>query len=108
MRSVHDLEKAHIKVNKAYLVSCVNSRVEDLAQAARVIHGKTVAPHVQFYIAAASSEVQQQSEERGDWGTLLAAGARPLPAGCGPCVGTAIHRPVGRSLVGRMVGGRCV
>ena len=93
MRTVNDIEKARVKVNKAYLVSCVNSRVEDLAQAAAVIRGKHVAPHVQFYVAAASSEVQQLSEERGDWGALLAAGARPLPAGCGPCVGAPPARP---------------
>jgi len=89
MNSVHDLEQKRIKVHKAYLVSCVNSRVDDLAQAAGVLRGKRVAPGVEFYIAAASSEVQAQSEARGDWQTLLDAGAKPLPAGCGPCVGTA-------------------
>ena len=87
MNSVHDLEQKRIKVHKAYLVSCVNSRVDDLAQAADVLRGKRVAPGVEFYIAAASSEVQAQSEARGDWQALLNAGAKPLPAGCGPCVG---------------------
>ncbi len=77
----------NVKVNKAYLVSCVNSRVEDLAEAATVVKGKRVADGVEFYIAAASSEVQQASEERGDWQTLVAAGAIPLPPGCGPCIG---------------------
>ncbi|GAB4338993.1 MAG: hypothetical protein Kow0037_23490 [Calditrichia bacterium] len=76
-----------VKIQKAYLVSCVNSRVEDLAQAAEVVRGKRIAEGVQFYIAAASSEVQQESEKRGDWQALVEAGATVLPPGCGPCIG---------------------
>jgi homoaconitate hydratase len=75
------------KINKAYLVSCVNSRVDDLAQAAEVINGQKVAEGVEFYIAAASSEVQTESEKRGDWKKLVDAGAIVLPPGCGPCIG---------------------
>jgi homoaconitate hydratase len=87
MTPVADLVKKDIKINKAYLVSCVNSRVEDIADAAAVARGKKVAPGVSFYISAASSEVQAESEKRGDWQALLAAGAIPLPPGCGPCIG---------------------
>ncbi|RKP14936.1 aconitase A [Piptocephalis cylindrospora] len=74
-------------VHKAYLVSCVNSRVEDIKEAAEVVRGRKVPPDVEFYIAAASSRVQGEVEKSGDWGTLLDAGAIPLPAGCGPCIG---------------------
>lgn len=49
--------------------------------------GQFVAPGVEFYVAAASSNVQAESERRGDWDTLVAAGAKVLPAGCGPCIG---------------------
>jgi homoaconitate hydratase len=87
MTSVAEMRKKHVKIHKAYLVSCVNSRVEDLAAAARVIKGKKVAPGVKLYVAAASSEVQTESERRGDWQTLLDSGAIPLPPGCGPCIG---------------------
>ncbi len=82
-----DLIAGDIKINKAYLVSCVNSRSSDLAAAARVVKGRKVANGVKFYIAAASNEVQQESEARGDWKTLCDAGAIPLPPGCGPCIG---------------------
>ena len=85
--SITDIRKRKVKIQKAYLLSCVNSRVEDLAEAASVLRRKKVAAGVEFYIAAASSEVQAESEKRGDWGTLLAAGAIPLPSGCGPCIG---------------------
>lgn len=82
-----DLEKQHIPIQKAYLVSCTNSRVSDLAAAAAVMKGNKVADGVEFYIAAASSVVQQDSEKLGDWETLVLAGAKTLPAGCGPCIG---------------------
>ncbi|CAO1614981.1 unnamed protein product [Sympodiomycopsis kandeliae] len=82
-----DLVSQDIKINKAYLVSCVNSRASDLKAAAEVMKGKKVAPGVEFYVAAASSVVQRESEEAGDWGALMAAGAKALPAGCGPCIG---------------------
>jgi len=87
MTSVTEMGKRKVKIHKAYLVSCVNSRVDDLAAAAQVVRGKRVAEGVEFYIAAASSEVQAESERRGDWQTLLNAGAIPLPPGCGPCIG---------------------
>lgn len=85
-----DLAQQDIRINKAYLVSCVNSRASDLKAAAEVMKGKKVAPGVDFYIAAASSVVQRESEDTGDWGALLAAGAKPLPAGCGPCIGLGV------------------
>ncbi len=87
MTSVAEMRKRKVKIHKAYLVSCVNSRVDDLAAAAQVVRGKKVAEGVEFYIAAASNEVQAESERRGDWQTLLDAGAIPLPPGCGPCIG---------------------
>lgn len=81
------IEQKKIKINKAYLVSCVNSRVDDLAEAAIILKNKKIADGVQFYISAASSEVQAESEKRGDWQALINAGAIPLPPGCGPCIG---------------------
>ncbi len=87
MHSARELKEKHIKIHKAYLVSCVNSRVEDLAQAARIVKGKKVAEGVEFYVSAASSEVQKESMANGDWQALVEAGARTLPPGCGPCIG---------------------
>lgn len=84
---VSEISKKKIKIDKAYLVSCVNSRVEDLSEAASILRDKKIANGIEFYISAASSEVQSKSEERGDWQTLLNAGAIPLPPGCGPCIG---------------------
>ncbi|OCK84612.1 homoaconitase mitochondrial precursor [Lepidopterella palustris CBS 459.81] len=91
-----ELQTQDIKINKAYLVSCTNSRASDLAAAARVFKDAAAAnngqipripSHVNFYIAAASIPEQRAAEEQGDWQVLLAAGAQPLPSGCGPCIG---------------------
>lgn len=87
MTSVSEAKKKKIKIDKAYMVSCVNSRLDDIAEAAAILKGKKIAEHVKFYIAAASSEVQKESEKRGDWQNLIDAGAIPLPPGCGPCIG---------------------
>jgi homoaconitate hydratase len=87
MTSISDIINKNIKINKAYLVSCVNSRFEDIQEAAKVLKGKKIADGVEFYVAAASNEVQAESEKSGYWQILLDAGAIPLPPGCGPCIG---------------------
>ncbi|MGA8301414.1 MAG: aconitase family protein, partial [Terriglobales bacterium] len=90
MQSLAEIETKKIAIQKAYLVSCVNSRVEDLEAAAAVLKGKKVAAGVQFYLGAASKWVQEEAEKRGVWKTLLDAGAHPLPPGCGPCIGLGV------------------
>jgi len=90
MQSLAEMEKKKVAIQKAYLLSCVNSRIEDLEAAARVLRGKKVAPGVKFYLGAASKWVQEEAERRGIWRTLLDAGANPLPAGCGPCIGLGV------------------
>lgn len=87
MTSLAEIEPKRVAIQKAYLVSCVNSRLEDLEAAAGALAGKRIAPTVKFYLAPASRAVQEQAERRGIWQTLLEAGAYTLPAGCGPCIG---------------------
>src|SRR5437588_725208 len=95
MVSLPEMERNHVPIQKAYLLSCVNARFEDLHDAAEVVRtrGGHVADGVEFYLAPASAEVQATSERNGDWKTLLDAGAIPLPSGCGACIG------LGRGLV---------
>jgi homoaconitate hydratase len=95
MVSLPEMERKHVSIQKAYLLSCVNARFEDLHDAADVVRAKGghVADGVEFYLAPASAEVQARSESTGDWQTLIGAGAIPLPPGCGACIG------LGRGLV---------
>jgi homoaconitate hydratase len=90
MQSLAAIEKKKVAIQKAYLISCANSRLEDLEAAAWVMCGKRVAPGVKLYLAAASAWVQQEAERLGIWQTLLDAGANPLPPGCGPCIGLGV------------------
>ena len=81
------LEEQDIKIHKAYLVSCTNARASDLKAAADVLKGRQIAEGVELYVAAASANVQREAEASGDWAALVGAGAKVLPAGCGPCIG---------------------
>ncbi|KAI8960349.1 homoaconitase [Daldinia sp. FL1419] len=91
-----ELAPKKIKIDRAYIVSCTNSRASDLAAAAKVFQdaakangGKIpkIADGVKLYIAAASSREQEIAEDKGNWQALLEAGSTPLPASCGPCIG---------------------
>lgn len=86
--TINHLSKQNIKINKAYLVSCTNARLTDLKAAADVLcptndltKTNKIAPGVEFYIAAASSEVEKDARASGIWDKLLAAGCSPLPSG---------------------------
>src|SRR5947207_524996 len=95
MVSLPEMQRKHVSIQKAHLLSCVNARFEDLHDAAEGVRarGGRVADGVEFYLAPASAEVQARSESTGDWQTLVGAGAIPLPPGCGACIG------LGRGLV---------
>jgi len=84
---VSDMESKRIAVQKAYLLSCANGRLEDFAEAAAVLRGRRVASGVKLYLAAASRSIREEAERLGYWDTLLEAGATELPPGCGPCSG---------------------
>lgn len=93
---LHDLAKKDIKINKAYIVSCTNSRSPDLKAAAEVFRAAAkknngvipkIADGVKLYIAAASKNEQAIAEDEGSWQTLVEAGATEMPPSCGPCIG---------------------
>lgn len=96
---LNELSAQDIKIDRAYLVSCTNSRASDLVAAAKVFqdaardnNGITpkVAHGVNFYIAAASMPEQLAAEQAGAWQTMLDAGAKALLPGCGPCIGLGV------------------
>ncbi len=87
MHALPEIETKQVKVHKAYLLSCVNGRLGDLDAAASVVEGKKVADGVEFYVAAASANIQKKAEDNGSWKKLVDAGAITLPPGCGTCIG---------------------
>jgi homoaconitate hydratase len=110
MRTIADISAERLEIQKAYLLSCVNGRADDLSRAASVLEGEQIAAGVELYVAAASSEVQAEVERRGDWAKLEAAGAKFLPAGCGPCIGLGVgllgENEIGISATNRNFKGR--
>jgi homoaconitate hydratase len=88
MQSLAGIEKKKVAIQKAYLISCANSRLEDLEAAAWVMCGKRVAPGVKLYLGAASAWVQQ--EARDAW--YLADAARRRRESSAARM-RAVHRP---------------
>ncbi len=80
-------------IHYAFIGSCTNTRLEDLAAAAAVLRGRPVAPGVRLVIAPASRRVFEAALQQGIVQTLSASGAVFIPAGCGPCVGSHLGVP---------------
>jgi homoaconitate hydratase len=87
MASLADVGPKKIPINKAYLLSCTNARLEDLQAAARVLDGQKVASSVKLFVAAASKSIEDEARRQGVWQTIVNAGAVALPPSCGPCIG---------------------
>jgi 3-isopropylmalate/(R)-2-methylmalate dehydratase large subunit len=75
------------RIHQAFLGTCTNGRVEDLAAAAEIVKDKHVAPGTRFIVVPASSEVYTAAMHLGYIETLVEAGAVIGPPGCGPCMG---------------------
>lgn len=76
-----------IQLDKVFIGSCTNSRIEDLRAAANVVQGKTVAKNIkQVLIVPGSGLVKQQAEAEGLDKIFLAAGFEWRDAGCSMCL----------------------
>src|SRR3546814_18801712 len=65
---------ARQRLDRVFIGSCTNSRIEDLRVAAEIIRGRHVAPHVRAMVVPGSGLVKRQAEEEGIADTLRAAG----------------------------------
>jgi len=84
---------AGTRVDQAFIGTCTNGRLEDIAAAARVVAGQRVAPGTRLLVVPASSQVYRAAIEAGYVETLLAAGATFGTPGCGPCMGNHMGIP---------------
>jgi homoaconitate hydratase family protein len=85
VRSVERVEG--IKIHQAFIGTCTNGRLEDLAAAAQILKGRKVATGCRLIVAPASRKVLTEAIDMGAAQTILAAGGTLLPPGCGPCLG---------------------
>lgn len=84
---------AGTRVQQAFLGTCTNGRLEDMAAAAQVVQGRRVAKGVRFLVIPASSQVLEESLRLGYIQTLVQAGAILGVPGCGPCMGNHMGIP---------------
>jgi 3-isopropylmalate/(R)-2-methylmalate dehydratase large subunit len=82
-----DVEDLNLNVDQAFLGSCTNARVEDIAIAAKMLQGRKVHPDVRMIVTPASSEVWRDCARLGYWETLAEPGAMVTNPGCGACPG---------------------
>lgn len=84
---------AGTRVQQAFIGTCTNGRLEDLAAATEVVRGRQVATGTRLLVIPASSQVLQDALQAGYIQTLLAAGAVLGTPGCGPCMGNHMGVP---------------
>jgi 3-isopropylmalate/(R)-2-methylmalate dehydratase large subunit len=77
---------ADIAIDRVFIGSCTNSRIEDLRIAAKIAQGRTVAPGVAAIVVPGSASVRIQAETEGLDRIFLAAGFEWREAGCSMCV----------------------
>jgi 3-isopropylmalate/(R)-2-methylmalate dehydratase large subunit len=76
-----------IKVDRVFIGSCTNSRIEDLRLAAKIAKGRKVASTVHAMVVPGSGLVKRQAEDEGLDRIFTAAGFEWRHAGCSMCVG---------------------
>ena len=80
-------ELAGMKVDQVLIGSCTNGGFRDLAVVAGLLKGKHISDHVTLGIAPGSRQTLEMLARNGMLADLVAAGARILEVGCGPCIG---------------------
>ena len=89
---------AGTRIDVAFIGSCTNGRLSDLEEAARVIRGRHVAPHVKALIVPGSQAVRRAAEARGLHEAFIDAGFEWRGAGCSMCLGMNPDRLEGRQV----------
>lgn len=80
-------EVAGQAVDQVAIGSCTNGSYLDLMKVAKILKGKTVHSNVSLVISPGSKQVLTMLAQNGALADLVAAGARILESGCGPCIG---------------------
>ncbi len=76
-----------IHLDRVFIGSCTNARIEDLESAATAVRGRTVSPRVRALVVPGSQQVKAEAERRGLDKVFLDAGFEWREAGCSMCLG---------------------
>ncbi len=80
-------EVAGTPIHQAVIGTCTNGRIEDFREAAAILEGRHIAPHVRLFVTPASRTVMQDAMREGLLDAFVAAGAVIGTPGCGGCTG---------------------
>ena len=89
---------AGTRVDVAFIGSCTNSRLSDLREAARIVRGHRVAPHVKALVVPGSASIKQAAEREGLDEIFRTAGFEWRGAGCSMCLGMNPDKLEGRQV----------
>ncbi len=78
---------AEIKLDRVFIGSCTNARIEDLRTAAQMVQGRKVASSLQAMVVPGSQQVKRQAEEEGLDQIFKEAGFDWRESGCSMCLG---------------------
>ena len=76
-----------VRIDKVFIGSCTNARIEDLRAAARVVEGRRIADGVHAIVVPGSARVKAQAEDEGLREVFESAGFEWRRAGCSMCLG---------------------
>jgi len=76
-----------IKIDRVFIGSCTNARLEDLIEASKVIKGQKISPHVKAMVVPGSQMVKKQAEEMGLDKIFIDANFEWRESGCSMCLG---------------------
>lgn len=77
----------NISVDRVFIGSCTNSRVEDLRKASRVVRDRETHPDVRAMVVPGSQQVKKKAEEEGLDEIFKSAGFEWRKSGCSMCLG---------------------
>jgi 3-isopropylmalate/(R)-2-methylmalate dehydratase large subunit len=80
------MDIASVPIDRAFIGSCTNSRIEDLRSAAAILKGRRVREGVKALVVPGSSEVRRQAEQEGLDRIFKAAGFEWRQSGCSMCL----------------------
>ncbi len=82
-----NMKISDIKVDRIFIGSCTNGRIEDLRTAAKLLKGKKIAKEVRAMVVPGSGLVKKQAEEEGLDQIFIEAGFQWREPGCSMCLG---------------------
>ena len=76
-----------VRINQAFIGTCTNGRLEDIAEAAAILKGKQVQTNVRLLVCPASRSIMLEANRAGYINAIIEAGGVVLPPGCAACLG---------------------